>query len=91
MSNADIGSANCFLSRCCTHHISRFYWQAEYAMLIEFLSAIGHRLRPRWVLTIPPEFSAFQLISPMTREVAATFLPHPAQRMQQYIAEELPR
>ena len=63
-------------ARCCTHRISRFYRQGEYAMLIEFLSAIGHRLRPRWVLTIPPEFLAFQLISPMTREVAATFLPH---------------
>ena len=36
-------------ARCCTHRISRFYRQGEYAMLIEFLSAIGHRFRPRWV------------------------------------------
>ena len=67
-------------ARCCTHRISRFYRQGVYAMLMEFLSAIGHRLRPRWVLTIPPESLAFQLISPMTREVAATFLPHPASK-----------
>jgi len=30
-----------------------------------------------------------QLISPMSREVAATFLPHPT--LQQYISEEFPR
>jgi hypothetical protein len=76
----------CFRSQRPTHRISRFDWQRGYGTFIEVPKQLSDEDQVLGgVLPTPPEDTfALQSISPMIREVAATFLPHPALGMQQY-------
>jgi hypothetical protein len=78
-----------FRSQCPSHRISRFDGQRGYGRFVEVpkqLSDVDQGLGG--VLPTPPEETfAIQSISPMIREVAAAFLPHPALGMQQYFSE----
>jgi hypothetical protein len=82
-----------FCSQRPTHRISRFAWQRGYGTFIKVpkqLSDVNQGLGV--VPPTPPEDAfALQLISPMMREVAATFLPSPALGMQQDFLDPIAR
>jgi hypothetical protein len=72
------------------HRISRFNWQRGYGIFIQVPNSYRTWIRASaGALPTPPEETfALQLISPMSREVVATFLPYPALGMQQYFSGE---
>ena len=74
-----------------THCISRFYWQRRYAIFIEVPNSYRTWIKASaGASNTSRDTFALQSISPMSREVAATFLPHPALGMQQYFSGETP-
>jgi hypothetical protein len=79
-------TAAVFVSNLGSANISRFSWQRGYGTfyLLKSLPANGRASRPRRVLPYTSRDAfTLQSISPMRREIAATFLPHPALGMQQ--------
>jgi hypothetical protein len=66
------------------HRISRFYWQRRYDMFIEVPNSYRTWIKASAAASnASRDTFALQSISPMSREVAATFLPHPALGMQE--------
>jgi hypothetical protein len=73
------------------HRISRFYWQRRYGIFIEVPNSYRTWIKASaGASNIFRDTFALQSISPMSREVAATFLPHPALGMQEYFSGKTP-
>jgi hypothetical protein len=83
----DIGQRERFHSQRRTHRISRFYWQRRYGMFIEVPNSYRTWIKASaGASNTSRDTFALQSISPTSREVAATFLPHLALGMQDYFS-----
>jgi hypothetical protein len=73
------------------HRISRFYWQRRYGIFVEVPNSYRTWIKASaGASNTSRDTFALQSISPTSREVAATFLPHLALGMQDYFSGETP-